>query len=65
MVKTQSVHGIVDQLCAIFDESVANLRTALKAYIERGELPDPDKRASGCCGSVSYTHLTLPTICSV
>ena len=48
MLKTQSVQAIVDQLCAIFDESVANLRVALKAYIERGELPDPDQRAAGC-----------------
>jgi AMP nucleosidase len=47
MLKTQSVQSIVDQLCAIFDESVANLRVALKAYIESGELPDPDKRAAG------------------
>eukprot|EP00969_Alexandrium_andersonii_P305673 13511891-Alexandrium_andersonii.AAC.1 len=23
------------------------------------------RRQSGCLGSVSYTHLTLPTICSV
>ena len=48
MLKPQSVQAIVDQLCAIFDESVANLREALGAYIERGERPDPDKRAAGC-----------------
>ncbi len=47
MVKTQSVHGIVDQLCAIFDESVANLRQALALYIETGERPDPKARAEG------------------
>ncbi|HJU77650.1 MAG TPA: AMP nucleosidase, partial [Sphingomicrobium sp.] len=48
MLKTQSVQSIIDQLCAIFDESVANLRDALAAYVEKGERPDPRKRAKGC-----------------
>jgi AMP nucleosidase len=48
MLKTQSVQAIVEQLCAIFDESVANLREALKLYLDRGELPDPKERAAGC-----------------
>jgi AMP nucleosidase len=48
MLKTQSVQSIIDQLCAIFDESVANLREALAAYVEKGERPDPSKRAKGC-----------------
>ncbi|HEX4762334.1 MAG TPA: AMP nucleosidase [Sphingomicrobium sp.] len=48
MLKTQSVQSIVDQLCAIFDESVANLREALSAYLEKGDRPDPKKRAKGC-----------------
>ena len=48
MLKTQSVPSIIDQLCAIFDESVANLREALAAYVEKGERPDPKKRAKGC-----------------
>ena len=47
MLKTQSVDSIVEQLCAIFDESVANLRESLKAYLERGELPDREERAAG------------------
>ena len=47
MLKTQSVQAIVGQLCAIFDESVANLREALTLYLDRGELPDPKKRAAG------------------
>ena len=47
MLKTQSVQAIVEQLCAIFDESVADLREALKAYLDRGELPDPKDRAAG------------------
>ena len=47
MLKTQSVQSIVEQLCAIFDESVANLRQALTAYLQRGELPDLKDRAAG------------------
>ena len=47
MLKTQSVQAIVEQLCAIFDESVANLRESLNAYLSRGELPDPKERAAG------------------
>ena len=47
MLKTQSVQAIVAQLGAIFDESVANLRESLTAYLERGELPDPKERAAG------------------
>ena len=47
MLKTQSVQAIVEQLCAIFDESVANLRESLSAYLARGELPDPKERAAG------------------
>jgi AMP nucleosidase len=47
MSKTQSVQSIVEQLCGIFDESVANLREALKAYLERGERPDQKDRDAG------------------
>jgi AMP nucleosidase len=47
MLKTQSVQTVVDQLCAIFDESVENLRESLSAYLDRGELPDPEERAAG------------------
>jgi AMP nucleosidase len=39
---------ITDQLCAIYDESVANLRSGLVAFLERGERPDPKERAKGC-----------------
>ena len=38
---------ITDELCSIFDESVTNLRHALTAYLERGERPNPAKRAKG------------------
>ncbi len=37
----------LDQLQALFDQSVNNLRTGLTAFIERGETPDPAWRAAG------------------
>jgi AMP nucleosidase len=39
---------ITDQLCSIYDESVANLRTALGSYLGDGQRPDAKKRADGC-----------------
>jgi AMP nucleosidase len=56
MLKTQSVASIVDQLCAIFGESVSNLRQALTAYIERGELPDRAERSNG---AFAYPELRI------
>ena len=43
--------GIVDQLAAIYEESVANLRAALATYIRDRTPPDPDERAKGCFAS--------------
>ncbi len=37
----------VDELAALYDTSVANLRTALRAYLERGQAPDQAARAQG------------------
>jgi AMP nucleosidase len=42
-----SIPDIVDQLCEMFDESVAALRSALARYLMRGERPDPEARANG------------------
>src|SRR5438045_780512 len=42
--------GIVDQLAAIYEESVANLRAAIAAYIRDRSRPDPASRAQGCFG---------------
>jgi AMP nucleosidase len=41
-------HTIVDRLAAIYDESVANLRSALTAYVRDREIPDAEGRAKGC-----------------
>ena len=41
------IAGVIEQLCAVYDESVANLRSALAAYLTKGEVPDPADRAKG------------------
>jgi len=47
-MKTQfDAGGIVDQLVATYDESVANLRSALAAYVEDRIPPAPEDRARG------------------
>lgn len=47
MTRSADIPRILDELSAIYDESVANLRNALAAYVERGERPDPEARAKG------------------
>ena len=42
-----AIPALIDQLCAIYDESVANLRSALARYLKSGEHPDPAARAAG------------------
>ena len=41
------IPGVIEQLCAVYDESVANLRSALSRYLADGEKPDPRDRAEG------------------
>jgi AMP nucleosidase len=38
---------VIDRLCEMYDESVANLRSALAHYLKNGERPDPGGRAEG------------------
>src|ERR1044071_317642 len=47
MKRACNAHDIVDQLAAIYDESVANLRQALGRYVEDGTPPDPRTRKKG------------------
>ena len=47
---------IVDQLATIYDESVANLRSALSAYVESRTLPDAAARKRG---SFAYPELRV------
>ena len=46
-MKSNDISAIVDQLCSIYDQSVANLRDALAAYCEGGAHPDPIERTKG------------------
>ena len=41
-------HAIVGELAGIYDESVANLRQALGAYVTDRTAPDGAARAAGC-----------------
>src|SRR3954447_20967860 len=42
-----NAHDIVDQLAAIYDESVANLRQSLSRYVDDGTSPDARARKKG------------------
>ena len=47
MSKAQSIQNIADQLEAIYDESVDNLRRAVASYIRDRSAPDQKSRAKG------------------
>jgi AMP nucleosidase len=47
MNRQLNAHDIVDQLAAIYDESVANLRQALARYVEDRTAPDERARKKG------------------
>jgi AMP nucleosidase len=42
------VAAALDELCAIYDASVANLRQAIGEYVKDGTRPTPEARAQGC-----------------
>ncbi|MFN3370935.1 MAG: AMP nucleosidase [Sphingomonadaceae bacterium] len=42
-----TAHALVDELARLHAASVANLRAALKAFLETGDAPDPAARAEG------------------
>ena len=46
-MKSNDISAIVDQLCSIYDQSVASLRDALAAFCDKGRHPDPIARAEG------------------
>ena len=57
-MNSSDISAFVDQLCSIYDQSVANLREALAAYCEQGVHPDPSSGPKALslipsCGSVS------------
>ena len=48
MVTTvDDIPKIIEELCAVYDESVANLRDALARYLTSAEIPDARARADG------------------
>ncbi|HEY8592450.1 MAG TPA: AMP nucleosidase [Sphingomicrobium sp.] len=56
MSHTKSIEGAVDRLEEIFDESVANLRAAVRAYIRDGTVPDVAAREAG---AFAYPELRI------
>jgi AMP nucleosidase len=56
MNKAQSIHGIVDQLETIYDESIDNLRRALADYVRDRTAPASEVRARG---AFAYPELRL------
>ena len=51
MTRQQDIPALLDELCAIYDSSVANLREAVAAFVSDGTVPDPKKRAAGSFAS--------------
>ena len=47
MTTVDDIPSIIEQLCTVYDESVANLRGALACYLTDGTIPDPKARAEG------------------
>src|SRR6476469_3688244 len=56
MKRAFNAQAIVDQLAAIYDESVANLREALARYVEDRTPPDARARKKGAC---AYPELRI------
>jgi AMP nucleosidase len=46
--KFPEVSAVIEELCAIYDASVANLRLAIAEYVKDGTRPTPEARAQGC-----------------
>ncbi|MEA3014593.1 MAG: nucleosidase [Sphingomonadales bacterium] len=47
VTRVEDIPRVIESLCAMYDESVANLRGALARYLKSGERPDPAERAAG------------------
>ena len=47
MTTIEDIPKVIESLCAMYDESVANLRGALARYLKSGERPEADARAQG------------------
>jgi AMP nucleosidase len=64
MTSHDSIPAILDELEAIYDQSVTNLREGLTAYVKKGTRPDPEARANGCFAypelRIGYDPVTPP-----
>ncbi len=47
MTRIEDIPRVIESLCEMYDELVANLRSALARYLKSGERPDPEARAEG------------------
>jgi AMP nucleosidase len=47
VTRVEDIPRVIDRLCEMYDESVANLRSALAHYLKSGERPDAEARAGG------------------
>src|SRR5437868_14622750 len=56
MSRPFNAQAVVDQLAAIYDETVANLREALARYVDEGTAPDTRARRKG---SFAYPELRI------
>src|SRR3954454_18759620 len=56
MKRAFNAHAVVDQLAAIYDESVANLRQSLSRYVDDGMPPDAGARKNG---AFAYPELRI------
>ena len=56
ITKVEDIPRVIEALRAIYDESVADLRTALARYLKTGERPDAKARAEGL---FAYPELRL------
>ncbi len=56
MKNTFDASAVIDELAAIYDQSVANLRNALARYVKDGTAPDDADRANG---SFAYPELRI------
>jgi len=56
MSRPFNAHAVVDQLAAIYDESVTNLRQAVARYVEDRTPPDPKSRSKG---AFAYPELRI------
>jgi AMP nucleosidase len=56
MTKTDKIGAVLDEICAIYDRSTANLRDALETYAVDGKAPSAKSRTDG---SFAYPELRI------